>query len=79
MLRKIARIWRKVCRGHPPGRTLSNGELFTTRQSNSERIDRTLLSMTNAAVRGRWLEFGFDIRFAQEDSIARRVPPADAA
>jgi hypothetical protein len=42
-----------------------NGELFITQQSNSERMQRTVLYSTREDVRGRWLDFRFDIRFSQ--------------
>ncbi|MHC1712202.1 MAG: polysaccharide lyase [Solidesulfovibrio sp.] len=42
-----------------------NGELFLTQESNSERRQRTVLYSTREEMRGRWLDFRFDIRFSQ--------------
>lgn len=42
-----------------------NGELCITQQSDSERMQRNVLYATRAEMRGRWLDFRFDIRFSQ--------------
>lgn len=45
-----------------------DGKLFITQQISNEKAERRVLYETQEELRGRWLDFRFDIRFALDES-----------